>query len=104
LEGKLLLGGGIRTGWHWGSNFVWEEELGGPRERSREWTVGVSHTIRDSKFDLGVETQLALVNALDAAGLRGTFDTQFLVGPSLQLRPLPQMHIDVAPLFGTTLR
>ena len=25
---------------------------------------------------------------------------EFLAGPSLQWRPLPQMHLDVAPLFG----
>ena len=29
FEGKLLLGGAIASGWHWGSNFVWEHELGG---------------------------------------------------------------------------
>jgi hypothetical protein len=102
FEGKLLLGGEIASGWHWGSNLVWEHELGGPQENSNEWTVGVSHTVRDTKFDMGLETQLALVNSLDAGGNRGAFEKQFWVGPSLQLRPLPQMHIDVAPLIGVT--
>ena len=102
VEAKLLLGGQLASGWHWGSNLVWEHELGGPQENSNEWTVGVSHTVRDTKFDLGVETQLALVNSLGAGGVRGDFETQFFVGPSLQFRPLPQMHIDVAPLIGTT--
>lgn len=49
---------------------------------------------------IGVETQLAMVNAKNARGVRGPYETGFLVGPSLQIRPLPQMHIDFAPLFG----
>lgn len=48
------------------------------------------------------ESKLALVNSLDERGRRGDFDKQFLIGPSLQIRPLPQMHIDFAPLFGMT--
>lgn len=100
VEVKLLLGGAMAPGWHWGSNFVWEHELGGPQENSNEWTTGVSHTVRDSKFELGMETQLALVNTLDGHGSRGAFEKQFLIGPSVQIRPLPQMHIDFAPLFG----
>ena len=102
FEGKLLLGGNITSGWHWGSNLVWEHELGGAQENSNEWTFGVSHTVKDSKVDVGVETQLAFVNAIEANGRRGDFSKEFLVGPSFQFRPLPQMHIDVAPLFGTT--
>jgi hypothetical protein len=102
FEGKLLLGGTIASGWHWGSNFVWEHELGGPQENSNEWTVGVSRTVRDRRFDVGVETKFALVNAIEADGRRGPFSTEFLAGPSVQIRPLPRMHIDVAPLVGFT--
>src|SRR5262249_14985704 len=29
LEGKILLGGSVRSGWHWGSNLVLEHTLGG---------------------------------------------------------------------------
>lgn len=102
FEGKLLLGGSIASGWHWGSNFVWEHTLGGDQENSNEWTTGVSHTIRDRTIDFGLETQFALVNSITATGSRGDFQHQFWVGPSMQFRPLPQMHIDVAPLFGVT--
>jgi hypothetical protein len=102
FEGKLLLGGQIASGWHWGSNLVWEHTMGGDQENSNEWTVGVSRTVRDSKFDLGFETQLALVDALTGNGGRGPFEKQFFIGPSMQLRPLPQMHIDIAPLIGVT--
>ncbi len=102
LEAKLLLGGQITSAWHWGSNLVWEHEVSGPKENSNEWTTGISYTVRDSKFGLGMETQLALVNSLVAGGHRGDFEKEFLIGPSIQFRPLPQMHIDFAPLFGVT--
>ena len=58
--------------------------------------------MRDSRFSAGAETQLALVNSVEADGHRGDFAKEFLIGPSLQFRPLPQMHIDFAPLFGVT--
>jgi len=52
---------------------------------------------------VGIETQLALVNTIDeATRVRGAFEKEFLIGPSIQFRPLPQLHIDIAPLFGVT--
>ena len=100
IEGKLLLGGQLASRWHWGSNFVFEHEVGGVQENSHEWTTGLSYSARDTKLGIGVETQLALVNELDSNGSRGPLTTAFLAGPSLQWRPLPQMHLDVAPLLG----
>ena len=102
MEAKLLFGGHIVSGWHWGSNLVFEHEMGGAQENSNEWTTGVSYTVRDTKLAVGAETQLALVNEKDSRGVRGPFEKQFLIGPSVQFRPLPQMHINVAPLIGTT--
>lgn len=99
---RRLLGGQITSGWHWGSNLVWEHETAGAEENSNEWTTGISRTVRDTKFGIGFETQLALVNEKDEHGQRGPFARQFLMGSSLQVRPLPQMHIDFAPLFGVT--
>lgn len=101
-EVKLLLGGHITSGWHWGSNFVFEPQTGGPHEIGYEWTTGISHTVADSKFGLGLETQLALVNERAPGGGRTPFAKEFLIGPSLQLRPLPNAHLDFAPLFGVT--
>ena len=102
VEGKVLLGGQIVSGWHWGMNFVSEQETGGAREISNEWTTGLSYSAIDSKVSVGVETQLAMVNSKIAPGIRSPYETSFLIGPSLQFRPLPQMHIDLAPLIGTT--
>ena len=33
---------------------------------------------------------------------RGSFKNEVKIGPSIQWRPLPQMHVDFAPLFGVT--
>ena len=103
-EFKLLLGGQIVSKWHWGSNLVWEHQVGESRETSREWTTGVSYTARDMKIGVGVETQLAFVDELEegSSSHRTDMAHEFLVGPSFQFRPLPQMHIDFAPLFGLT--
>ena len=101
-EVKLLLGGQISSGWHWGSNLVWERQTGSAQETSNEWTVGISHTVKDGKVQAGVETQLAFVNERDRPGHRTPFETEFLIGPSFQFRPLPQIHLDIAPLFGVT--
>lgn len=100
VEAKLLLGGQLASRWHWGSNFVFEHEISGAQENSHEWTTGLSYTARDTKVGVGVETQLALVNSRDELGIRGPLTTAFLAGPSLQFRPLPQMHLDFAPLLG----
>ena len=35
-------------------------------------------------------------------GSRGHFDEEILLGPSVQWRPFPAAHVDVAPLFGLT--
>jgi hypothetical protein len=101
-ELKLLLGGQVTTGWHWGTNLVWEHQVGDAHETSNEWTLGLSRTLRDTKVSGGVETQYAWVNEDRAGGGRTDFEHEFLIGPSFQFRPLPQMHLDLAPLFGVT--
>lgn len=100
IEAKLLLGGEIAEGWHWGSNFVFEYELSGPeREAEYSLTGAVSRTIVDEVLSLGVE---GIFSASDVKGERGDFDTSFVIGPSLQWRPVPSATINIAPLFGTT--
>ncbi|MEZ5559724.1 MAG: hypothetical protein R3E86_14420 [Pseudomonadales bacterium] len=99
VETKLLLGDELVPGWHWGTNLVWEYTLGGARTREYELAMGVSHTLSDDRFSLGLETKLAVE---DEKGSRGDWDEDLRLGPSIQWRPLPQMHIDVAPLFGLT--
>ena len=99
IEPKLLLGGQLAEGWHAGANLVAELELGGGREYEYEITAGLSHTVIDSRIGLGLETRCAVANV---AADRAHFQENLRVGPSLQLRPLPQMTINVAPLVGLT--
>jgi hypothetical protein len=99
VETKLLLGGDIGPGWHWGTNLVWEQSTGGTRESVYEITGGLSQTLLDMKFSWGLETKLEWA---DESGSRGDYSNDLRLGPSFQWRPMPQMHIDFAPLFGLT--
>ena len=104
VEGKLLLCDEITDRLRWAANAVWEEKTGGDRERSQELTGGISYGVIDSKLSVGVETKFGFVNTIDKGGTdqRTGYENEFLMGPSLQVRPAPQMHIDVAWLAGTT--
>lgn len=99
VEAKLLLGDELAPRWHWGSNLVYEVETGGDREHNYEWTGGISYTVEDEKLSIGAEFKAAMA---DTRQDRGNFEEQLLVGPSLQYRPSPRSHIDLAPLFGVT--
>lgn len=99
VEGKLLLGDALAPGWHWGVNLSVEQQTSGTRTTEKQFTAGVSRTVIDHQLDLGLETRLGWT---DARGSRGHYARDLQVGPSLRVRPLPQMHIDFAPLFGTT--
>lgn len=50
-------------------------------------------TFYDGQFEL----RYALADTVHA---RGSFATSTFLGPSLQFRPVPNMHIDFTPLFG----
>lgn len=100
IEVKLLLGGEIAPRWHWGVNLSDELSTGGDRANEIEITAGVSYTLADSRFSLGLETECGVVDTKDH---RGTYDEKFFfLGPSMQFRPTEQFHIDVAPLVGLT--
>jgi len=98
-EVKLLLGDEIAPRWHWGANLVFERELGGASQGHEYALTGaVSYTVLDQKFSIGAEAQVELV---DVRGHRFDFNGyEFLVGPSLQWRPLRQAHVDLVALFG----
>ncbi len=99
IEPKLLLGGEIAEGWHWGANFVAELELGGEREYEYAFTGALARTILDERLSLGVETVVSLT---DVQGDRGNFNTSVVVGPSIQWKPAHGFTINVAPLIGVT--
>ncbi len=99
IEPKILFGGEIVERWHWGANVVAEFELGGDQEFEYKLTGGVSYTVVDSVFQVGVESTLTLS---DTSSDRGDFSTSVLIGPSFQWRPTPPMTVNVAPLVGVT--
>ena len=99
VEAKLLLGGEIAAGWHWGSNLVFEGEVSGDEGHEHSATAGVSRTVMDEKLSVGGEAEVAFTNV---AGARGHFTSAAYVGPSMQYRPLPNTYLDLAPLFGVT--
>lgn len=97
IECKLLLGDEIFPRWHWGVNFVYEHELGGSHANHYAITGGLSYTFFDSLFSFGVETENEFS---DNADNRNTFENEHLVGPSMQIKPLPQMHVNIVLYVG----
>lgn len=96
-ELKLLLGDELAPSWHWGTNLVYERELGGSLENVYELTAGVSKTLKDEQFSLGAEIKTSLADEHDD---RGDFSEELLIGPSLQYRPTQRIHMDIAALAG----
>ncbi|MBL8857140.1 MAG: transporter [Planctomycetes bacterium] len=96
-EAKLLLGDEVAPGWRVGANLVYERNVSGDLANEYQVTMGVSRTIIDEKFSLGAELRASLT---DVHGDRGDFEKELEIGPSLQWRPVPNMHIDFAPLVG----
>jgi hypothetical protein len=98
IEPKLLFGGDITEGWHWGINVVAEMEYEGPeREHEYELTSGIVHTIKDSVFSIGAAFKTSWI---DVAGDRGNYDRPALIGPTFHWRPVPQWSINLETLVG----
>jgi len=99
LEAKLLLGDEWASGVHWGVNLVCEQAMGG--ERTTEYTVSgaIGKTLVDEKLGIGLEAKYS--SESDQGG-RSDPTHEVMAGPSLQWRPAPKWHIDVAPLAGLT--
>ena len=103
IEPKLLLGGEIAPGWHWGSNLVYERELQGTKDRTEEFkvTLALSRTLIDKKLSLGIAAEAAYeIEHEDSS--QGERSRELHVGPSLQFRPIPKAHLDIEPLWGCT--
>lgn len=99
VESKILFGGEIASHWHWGTNFVWEQETSGERECVLELTNAISYTILDEKFSVGLESKSEIANV---AGDREHWGNNVRVGPSIQYRPIKRMHLDFVAIFGVT--
>ena len=97
LEGKLLLGTDLSPRWHWGLNLICEQQLGQPDNTELAVSQGISYSLLDDKLGAGVEMKYSHQKA------DGTpVENEFLIGPSVQWRITPRMHLDLAPMFGCT--
>jgi hypothetical protein len=98
IEPKLLLGGEIAEGWHWGVNFVAELEIEGEDlEHEYEFTSVITRSIVDDVFTVGAAFKFSLIDVKDD---RGHYSTPFFVGPTFQWRPVEAMTINLATLIG----
>jgi hypothetical protein len=86
-------------GLHWAANGVFEHAMGGEQTNSYEATAAISYTLKDEKFSVGGELKVAFEDTKDNRGLH---KPEILVGPSFQVSPLKQMHINFSPLIGLT--
>ncbi len=101
LEGKILLGDAIGPRLFWGFNLIYERELGGAAMQEYAASGGLSWSVVDGVFSLGIE---AKVEMEDLQGSRFDFEeVEFLLGPTAQIRPLPGLHVDLIPMFGLEL-
>ncbi|HVY68468.1 MAG TPA: hypothetical protein VHH73_00975 [Verrucomicrobiae bacterium] len=99
FEIKVLLGETLAPRWHWGLNAFYEQEVGGGRESEAGLAQGVSYTLIDEILSAGVEMNL---ERSSGRNFDGKPNVEFLIGPSIQWRPVPRMHLDLVPLFGAT--
>jgi len=97
FEGKLLLADTLSPGWHWATNLSCEQEVSGDRERELELTAGVSHTIIDDEFSLGIEGK---ADQIDEQGSRSENEHVFEIGPSMRWEPAEHTSVQFAPLIG----
>jgi hypothetical protein len=99
VEGQLLLGAELSPQWHWGVNFLAEQQVGGDRFRERSVSGGLSYTLVNEKLNLGLETKYAVESDKDTRGEPGR---RWQIGPSLQWRPSDETHFDIVPMWGAT--
>lgn len=102
IEPKLLLGGELASRWHWGLNLICEQTVGGEEmEREIAATLGISYTVIDQKLSVGGEIKAEVEFEEEEEG-EVEKEFELLIGPSMRWFPIPEAHIDFAPLFGLT--
>ena len=97
-ECDLLLGDELTKGWHWGSDFFYEQGVDGDLHTEKAISVAINYSLIDEKLAVGVEQRLDSTNTRAS---RHTFLSEE-VGPSLQWRPTARTHLNLECLFGVT--
>jgi hypothetical protein len=93
IEPKILIGDDFGKGWHWGLNLIYESQVWG--EKTPEWAVagGISKSIVDSVFSVGIEGKWSNTDGEKS---------EAILGPSVQWRPTDHTHIDLVAMAGLT--
>lgn len=97
VEYKVLLADNLAPGLHWAGNLVYEQSYSGSRETEVGVTTGISKTITDLKFSVGLEAEAFRKTE---KGSRSDPEHEFLVGPSLEYKPTKNTALRFAPLAG----
>ncbi|NMB75303.1 MAG: hypothetical protein GYA21_09250 [Myxococcales bacterium] len=101
IEAKILLGDAISPRLFWGFNLVYERELGGESTGEYAASFGVAYALVDGVVSVGLE---GVVELVDVSGSRFDFvEKNFLVGPSLLVRPISGVHIDILAMAGAAI-
>jgi len=97
-EVKLLLGDTFCHRWNWASNFTYENETGGEREREVQISQALTYALIDRTLNVGVEGLWEYKTAANSHEA----DYEFLIGPSVNVHPTRNSFVTVAPLFRAT--
>jgi hypothetical protein len=97
-EVKVLLGGALSPRLFWGANLFFETELWGEQAHEFGVVAGVAYSLLDSKLSLGAETRVELVDT--RAARFSPLEVEWLIGPTLSWRPVPQAHLLLTAYAG----
>ncbi len=100
IEAKLLLGGEARSKWHWGANFLYEQELSG--DKGKEFTLksSLSRTLIDEKLSVGMGCMVEIEKEEEDG--KKEWEVAPMLGPRVRWSPFPPLHLDAVFLFGLT--
>jgi len=122
IEPKLLLGGEIYPGWHWGSNFFYERTFNNS-VREHGVTASLLHTVVDRVFTAGVTAKFVYesdnIGSSQPPAGNSARSHELYLGPSFQVRLASKEeemevngvktklnrakgHLDLEPIFGLT--
>lgn len=91
IEPKILIGDDFGSGWHWGANLIHERRVWG--DAKAEWGIsgGLSKSLIDSCFSVGIEGKWTHPEGGKDEGI---------IGPSIQWLPTANSHLDLVAMAG----